>query len=192
MVPTLQNNDYIIIDKLSYQFSKPEFGDIIVFTPPNPRMRQVSGPQCFIAQLSSLTFKKDSCILPDFFIKRVIGVPGDIIEIKDGEVYRNGELLDEVYLDDTNKHRTFVPAQEQYAKYEVPAGRYFVMGDNRNGSSDSRADAREWKDPETGMSDPFPQRDKIEGKLLFIMVSPFKIQQFLADRIVMETGNASE
>ena len=178
MTSTLQNNDYIIIEKLSYRFSEPEFGDIVVFTPPTPRMRQVDGVQCFLAEVSAFHFSDKECKLPDFFIKRVIGVPGDIIEVKDGEVFRNGEILDEVYLDQFNAHRTFVPEEEQYKKYEVPAGRYFVLGDNRNGSSDSRAHAYEWRSKETGDLDPFVFQEDIEGRLLIRLVSPKKIQEW--------------
>lgn len=180
MYATLHNNDYILIDKLSYRFSEPEFGDVIVFTPPSPRMREVTGPRCFIAQVAAWDFSDSACILPDFFIKRIIGVAGDTIQIKEGEVYRNGELLTENYLAEENQHRTFIPEQDQDKTYVVPEGKFFVMGDNRTGSSDSRAHAKEWRDSQTGELVPFIQKEKISGKLLFILLSPYGIQSALA------------
>ena len=179
MVPTLQHNDYILIDKFSYQMSEPEFEDIVVFTPPTPRLRSVAGAQCVVAKFAALTTSSEACVLPDYFIKRVIGVPGDTITIDQGQVYRNGEQLEEVYLSDTNQGRTFVPEHDQYKEYTVPEGKLFVLGDNRTGSSDSRAHAREWRD-EDGNLDPFVRQEDISGKLLITLVSPFKIKQAFA------------
>jgi signal peptidase I len=184
MVPTLQDSDYIIIDKISYSFSQPEFGDVIIFTPPNPRMREATGIQCFVAKVSAFNFTDSACILPDFFIKRVIGVPGDTIEIQDGEVVRNGKVLDETYLNDTNKHHTNIsvaPGEPEYRKYTVPEGRYFVLGDNRTGSSDSRANgAREWSSKATGEYYPYVDPKDIQGRLTLVLLSPYKIQAHFA------------
>jgi signal peptidase I len=175
MVPTLKNNDYIIIDKLSYQIKEPQFEDIIVFTPPSPRMRQVSGIPCFITHISTFNFSKDACYLADFFIKRVIGLPGDTIEIRNGEVLRNDLLLDEKYLNAFNKHQTF----SNINIFTVPDDRYFVLGDNRNGSSDSRAQSKEWSDPESHKSMPYVDIHNIEGRLWLTVFSPIKIKQKL-------------
>jgi signal peptidase I len=102
MLPTLEEGEYVIIDKLSYYLDDPERGDIIVLHFPNDRSRD--------------------------FIKRVIGVPGDHIEIGDGQVRINGEVLEEPYIN----------AEPSYSgSWDVPANSYFVLGDNRNNSSDS-------------------------------------------------------
>ena len=83
------------------------------------------------------------------FIKRVIGTPGDVVEIKKGVTYVNGEILDEPYLKETPRALDFGP-------YEVPEGHYFMMGDNRNNSNDSRY----W-------ANTFVPRDYVLGKALF-------------------------
>lgn len=173
MVPTLNDNDYIIIDKLSYQIQEPQFEDIIVFTPPNPRMRQISGIPCFITHISTLNFHKDACYLADFFIKRIIGLPGDTIEIRNGEVLRNDLLLDETYLNAFNKHQTFSNTNI----FTVPDNQYFVLGDNRNGSSDSRAESQEWSDPESHKTMPYVNMNNIEGRLWLTLLSPINIKQ---------------
>ncbi len=104
MEPNLHNGEYVLIDKISYVLHPPERGDVVVFTPPNN--------------------ERD-------YIKRVIGLPGDTVEVKGGQVYVNGVALDEPYL--KNLIHSDMPA------LVVEEGRYFVMGDNRNNSSDSRA-----------------------------------------------------
>jgi len=102
MLPSLEEGEYVIIDKLSYYLDDPERGDIIVLQFPNDRSRD--------------------------FIKRVIGIPGDHIEIGDSQVRINGTLIDEPYIN----------AEPAYSgSWDVPADSYFVLGDNRNNSSDS-------------------------------------------------------
>lgn len=104
MMPTLQNNQRLLVDKLSYRFSEPRGGDIIVFKyPQNPK---------------------------EEFIKRVIGVPGDTVAIMDGKLFVNGKLVEENYIFETTI-RGFLPQV-------VPEDHYFVLGDNRNNSLDSR------------------------------------------------------
>jgi signal peptidase I len=105
MVPNLHNNERLIIEKLSYRFHAPERGDIIVIKPP----RQGTEP----------------------LIKRVIGLPGDIIAIHDGKVYINEQALDEPYI----TIQTAGIMEQQL----VPEGYVFVMGDNRGASNDSRS-----------------------------------------------------
>lgn len=102
MLPTLQEGEYVIINKLSYYLENPSRGDIIVLNFPNDRSRD--------------------------FIKRIVGIPGDHIEINNGIVEINGIGLDEPYIN----------AQPNYSgAWDVPEGQYFVLGDNRNNSSDS-------------------------------------------------------
>lgn len=112
MVPTFHNGDFILTDKLSYRFNPPKRGDVVVLKNPKDESQD--------------------------FIKRIIALPGDSIEIRGDTVYLNGELLQEPYLpeDTTTPQGTFLQENE-----EVKAGenQYFVLGDNRNHSSDSRS-----------------------------------------------------
>lgn len=112
MYPTFHSGDYIITDQLSYRLGNPERGDVIVF--------------------------KDPLDLSQDFIKRVIGLPGERVKVQDGHVYINDKLLPEPYLDSSvvTGGRDFLPDGEEKV---VPPGDYFVMGDNRPDSSDSRS-----------------------------------------------------
>ena len=104
MFPTFNNGDYLIIDELSYNFLRePRRGEVIVFRPP------LSGSR--------------------FFIKRVIGLPGETVEVKDGKVLVNGAVLSESY----HEQVTAIDGV-----WELKEREYFVMGDNRGSSSDSR------------------------------------------------------
>lgn len=110
MLETLQIGDFILVNKLSYKFSEPSHDDIVVFEYPlNPKLD---------------------------YIKRVIGVPGDVIEIKDKIVYRNGEKLQPDYVQ--YKDGFSFDKADNMAKFTVPEGFYFMMGDNRDNSEDSR------------------------------------------------------
>lgn len=115
MEPNFHDHEYLIIDEVSYRFNEPGRGDIIVFRyPKNPQ---------------------------EYFIKRVIGLPGETVEIKDGEVivknaqYPEGVVLDEDYLPEETK------TYSGYIKDTVTLedDEFFVLGDNRNSSKDSRS-----------------------------------------------------
>lgn len=108
MLPTLEINDRLIIDKLSYRFQSPHRGDIVVFSPTD--------------KLKEQNFK-------DAFIKRVIGLPGDKVEVKAGRVYINNKPIQEKYIEDKPDY--------QYGPITVPPNQYLVLGDNRNNSYDS-------------------------------------------------------
>lgn len=108
MIPTLQIDDRLIIDKWSYRFQQPQRGDIVVFSPTETLKQQ--------------NFK-------DAFIKRIIGLPGDKIQVKDGKVYVNNQPLEEKYIAEAPNY--------QYGPVTVPPNSYFVLGDNRNNSYDS-------------------------------------------------------
>lgn len=110
MVPTLEIGDRLVVEKVSYRLHPPEFGDIIVFDPPT--------------QLQELGYAKDQA-----FIKRIIGQPGQTIEIKSGQVFVDNQPLQEPYIAEKPKY--------QMPPVQVPEGSYFVMGDNRNNSNDS-------------------------------------------------------
>lgn len=110
MYPTLEDKDYLILNKLAYKFGEPKRGDIVVFD--SELVDEATGKQ-----------KK--------LIKRVIGLPGDKIEIVNGYVYINDTLLEETYLDGV-----FTDGDVNMV---VPAGEYYVMGDNRPHSGDSRS-----------------------------------------------------
>ena len=112
MENTLHNGDNLIVDKLSYRFHDPERFDIIVF----PFQFEVK----------------------TYYIKRIIGLPGETVQIMDdGSIYINGEKLEENYGMEVIKPETIGRAAEPI---ELGDDEYFVMGDNRNNSSDSRTD----------------------------------------------------
>ena len=112
MENTLHNGDNLIVDKLSYRFHDPERFDIIVFP---------------------FQFQDNT-----YYIKRIIGLPGETVQIMDdGRIYINGEKLEENYGMEVIKPETIGRAAEPI---ELGDDEYFVMGDNRNNSSDSRTD----------------------------------------------------
>ncbi|MGE5123162.1 MAG: signal peptidase I [Acidobacteriaceae bacterium] len=102
MEPTLVSGEYVIVSRLSYRLGNPQRGDVIVFHFPRDPKEE--------------------------YIKRLIGLPGDVVEVKDGSVFVNGQPLDETYL----KVKT-----NYTGTWNVPDGQLFVLGDNRNNSSDS-------------------------------------------------------
>lgn len=109
MYPTLKHHERLIVDKLSYFFSDPKRGEIIVFRYPKDQSRD--------------------------FIKRVIAVGGDTIEMRKGTVYVNSTALEEEYIYKTDPKGKNLSS---YRKVLVPKNTVFVLGDNRNNSEDSR------------------------------------------------------
>lgn len=122
MEQTIMTGDRLFGFRLAYLFADPKRGDIIIFNDPDIEGRKL--------------------------IKRIIGMPGDTVDIKDGVVYINGEELIEDYLGSNDG--------ESYGPYEVPEGHYFMMGDNRAHSGDSRM----WKNT-------YLAREDILGKAIF-------------------------
>jgi signal peptidase I len=110
MLPTLEQGDRLVVEKLSYDFHPPRRGDIVVFEPP--------------AQLQLQGYQKDQA-----FIKRVIATAGDVIAVKEGKIYLNNQPLSEDYI--------LEPPQYNLMPLLVPENNLFVMGDNRNNSNDS-------------------------------------------------------
>ena len=119
-------------NRLAYLFDDPERFDIVVFKYPDDESQ--------------------------LFVKRVIGLPGETVEIKDGKVYINGS---QTPLDDSFTPET--PTGD-YGPYVVPEGSYFMLGDNRNHSGDSRF----WKQP-------YVEKEKIVGKAIFRYFPGIKI-----------------
>jgi signal peptidase I len=135
MDPTLQRDDRVLVSKIPYYFGgEPERGDVIVFEEPDPANRTESD-RGVVGGAFHWLIQKIGVEQPDNpdYIKRVIGVPGDKIKVKDGEVIVNGEPLIEPYLDGVT---TKWP--EGVDTITVPEGSLFVMGDNRLNSLDSR------------------------------------------------------
>jgi signal peptidase I len=128
MEPTLQEGDRVLVNKIPYYFHDPRRGDIIVFENPNPTVTADRGlvGGFFHWLFQGLGFQQPT---DEDFIKRVIGLPGDVVEGKNGSVFVNGKKLVEPYL--TQKTQPFDAKT-------VPAGKLFVMGDNRGNSLDSR------------------------------------------------------
>ena len=116
MMPTLEDGDRMIVNKIGYTIGEPDRFDIVVFHAPE---------------------QKD-------YIKRVIGLPGDTVEYRDDVLYINGEPYDEPYLDQNKTEVPNPPLTEDFTLEEkiqsttVPEGHVFVMGDNRRRSKDSR------------------------------------------------------
>jgi signal peptidase I len=138
MVPTLQVGDRLVVEKLSLFFQPPQRGDILVFYPPEPESVLKHDAWSTFLRLTGfngIVYDKDSK-LDRAFIKRLIGLPGDVINVVPGKgVWVNGRPLNEPYTAELAQSCTFI----QYCgPIKVPAGMYYMMGDNRNESADSR------------------------------------------------------
>jgi signal peptidase I len=122
MEPTLQVGDRILVNKLSYHLHSVDRGDIVVFSRP-------ATEDCGGQQVNDL-------------VKRVIGLPGDVVSLSGGYVYIDGKRLDETWLPSSEQGITVAgPAgnsSDLARPYRVPTNDYFVMGDNRTDSCDSR------------------------------------------------------
>ena len=124
MVPTLNNGQFVMVNRLAYKFGEPSRGDVVIFHYPRDPEQE--------------------------YIKRIIGLPGDVVEITGGQVYVNGQQLNEPYIS--------APPRSE-GRWEVPAEHLFVLGDNRNNSQDSRNFG-------------YVSQENVIGKALFIYWPP--------------------
>jgi len=116
MLPNFVNGEYLLTDKLSYQIGLPSRGDVVVFKAP-------PSEPCAV----------DECE----YIKRIIGIPGDRVMVKEGQVYLNGKLLNQDFLPSDYKSEPGAFNTEGEEK-TVPEGKYLCFGDNRSHSRDGR------------------------------------------------------
>jgi signal peptidase I len=153
MLNTLEHKEYIIINKLAYFLGNPGRGDVVVFRPPTDHKKH--------------------------YVKRIIGLPGDEITIKDGNVYikvagnTESREIEEPYLSEHNTGHTFIHPPNSGNKtaqtFTVPEGKYFLLGDNRQGSMDSRSFGAQ-----AGGS-PFVPDNDVKGKVWFVALPVSKV-----------------
>src|SRR5207253_8652240 len=151
MWATLDNNDYLIANKIDYRLHAPQRGDIIILRPPASNSTD--------------------------FIKRVIALPGEKLLIRSGVIYINGHRLDEPYLPEAWVTDNNYPTNGSDGKV-IPPNDYFVMGDNRNRSQDSR------------FFGPI-SRDRIDGKAWFRIWPLDHFGNIHAEMPILETGTSS-
>jgi signal peptidase I len=156
MIDTLEHKEYIVINKFRYLFTHPSRGDIVVFRPPTDPGK--------------------------FYVKRVIGLPGETIVIRDGFVYlrtkdKGDVKIDEPYLSSISSGKTYrYPVNNSDSSeevFDIPANQYFLLGDNRMGSLDSRSFAHLG----TQESSFVPQKN-IKGSVWFVALPITRIHAF--------------
>ena len=130
MIHTLEINDRVLVNKLSYLFGDPEQGDVVVFDPPFGAEEEAEPLLQAIVRNVAESLGLQTPAVEDL-IKRVIAVGGQEIEVKENQVLVDGVPLDEPYLDES----VFMP---DFGPVQIPPGMVFVMGDNRPSSQDSR------------------------------------------------------
>ncbi len=161
MRPTLIEGDRIFVERFSRFYSTPKRGDIMVFYPPNEEIK--SDPMSVFARLTGF-FCKDVA-----YIKRVIGIPGDKLEVRE---FSNGKF--KVFINDKPIKENYIMSDDDYIScssdmfcgpMRIPAGQYFMMGDNRGNSQDSRF----WG---------FLPKERFIGKAVFLFWPPTRMNVF--------------
>jgi signal peptidase I len=128
MLPTIEVNDRVMVNKLAYQWGEPQRGDVVVFRDPREGEPDESVPEAVIRSvLEAVGIRTRG---HDDLIKRVIGLPGETIEVRDNQVVVDGVPIEEPYLPEV-----FMPDEPPLT---LGPDEVFVMGDNRNASFDSR------------------------------------------------------
>ncbi len=154
--------EFIFVNQFLYKFlAEPQRGEIVVFRPPNNKV---------------------------YYVKRVIGLPGDTITVKKGKVYLSNEEfenfpLPETYLSAKNQGRTY----SQIDEFIVPEGHYLLMGDNRAESLDARQCFGSCYNERT----PFVETDKIKGRAEFV-IWPFWTTRWMKNELSQLSGQASQ
>ena len=202
MVPNLHNADIVLVDKISARLMPYQRGDVIVFVPPVPGTAPVEGILCWgrklVMPILGVPFE-DACRTKLRYVKRIIGTAGDVIEIRDGQVWLtpaeggDSQLINEQFLAKSNQTETcFTPncrsrADREGKLFEVPENAIFVLGDNRRSSSDSRSFVH------YGASSAFVPLEQVTGRvrLIFWPFSDFNFH-FKQDILVAKQVTKTE
>lgn len=135
MEPTLAVGQRVLVNRIGTHFSEPHVGEVVVFHPPKDAEREVCGPLPHMISIGGA-----ACSEPEpehasvNFIKRIVGGPGDVISIREGHVTRNGKRESDSYI----RACGGVSECNFPTPIKIPAGHWFMMGDNRGASDDSR------------------------------------------------------
>lgn len=159
METTLMPGEHLLVDKFSYRWSKPKHGDIIIFLPHDKRGSIIDESIRMLNSIKNSIFQTPG---EESYVKRIIGLPGDIIDIRDGIVYRNDEALEEPYTHSETLTRTVS------FPLTVQEGTIFVLGDNRVYSMDGR---------DFGLI----KQEQVEGKVI-VRIYPFSKMGFISSK----------